>query len=92
MGKEGAVMTAPKRSKRKRRTQRKRTDTAPPDLSLIVEALWDAYGFVWTANEVIAQGDYYGPEQVVLHQGVEAIKQVCERLDAARRELSRVQP
>jgi hypothetical protein len=49
-------MSSHKKGRKSKR--RKRTSLSPPDLSLIVEALWDAYGLVWTANEVIPQGDY----------------------------------
>ena len=76
-------MKTSKKSRTRRRAKRTSKSPPLPDLRLIVKAFHDAYALVWTANEVIAASNYYGPEQVVLHQGVEAIKQVCERLEAA---------
>ena len=75
-----------KRPKTKR--AKHKTDSLP-DLDPIVDALWDAYAFVWTANQVIAQGNH-GPEQFVMRQGVEAFERACEQLEAAHLELSRL--
>lgn len=72
------------RPKRAKRTPSK----SAPDLSPIIDTLSDAYGLVWTANQVITQGVHYGPEQGVLRQGVEALERVLKQLDEAALQLA----
>jgi len=66
----------------------KRTSKTAPDLSAISDALSDAYALVWTAHQVIVEGNH-GPEEGALRLGVEALERVCGQLDDAEYQLAR---
>lgn len=78
-------------SRKKRRTGKraKPTNKSPlPDLSPITEAFHDAYCAVWTAHQVLVEGDH-GLEEGALRIGVELLLRVYEQLEEAEGELSR---
>ena len=81
----------PARRKPAPKAPHRRQATALPDLTAILEALFDANALVSVARASLAASDSGDLEETVLQMGVDALRSVYEQLDVAAGELSRFQ-